>query len=397
MRQTVFYSWQSDLPNPTNRGLIQRALEQAAKMLAATGEVDVEPAIERDTQNVPGSPDIALTIFQKILSAGVFVADVSLVTPPRACRPAPNPNVLIELGFALHALGPERVILVFNRAFGPIERLPFDLRMRRMIPYKATDGPEAESERGIERKRLAAVLRDALGPALAIQRAASSAEPAPASPAEAASESVRTQRPDRVLLVRRSIQQDVDSLIGAAPPLNGEIGQTVDFLKTLDASIQSVLAFGELAAVVAAVGDVPAAKEFLVGLQPILEHYGFPRSSSGTFDKRHFDYFKSIGHELVVLVVAALIRESRWKRSEICLTRGSPFRTLGMVGAPQSWSTSPMRRSLWSFLITRPMSVGSSPCTQPTSTPGILRVLWPKSSNSIGSWKRTTFCFSEAS
>jgi hypothetical protein len=29
MRVTIFYSWQSDLPNNTNRGFIERALEKA--------------------------------------------------------------------------------------------------------------------------------------------------------------------------------------------------------------------------------------------------------------------------------------------------------------------------------------------------------------------------------
>jgi len=31
MKQIVFYSWQSDLPNPCNRGFIQEALDDAAE------------------------------------------------------------------------------------------------------------------------------------------------------------------------------------------------------------------------------------------------------------------------------------------------------------------------------------------------------------------------------
>src|ERR1039458_3938628 len=113
MRRIVFYSWQSDLPNSVNRGFIQSALEQAATTIAADNTVAIEPVVDRDTQNVPGSPDIASTIFTKIASADIFVADVSIVTRAEMMRPAPNPNVLIELGYALKALGPERVILVF--------------------------------------------------------------------------------------------------------------------------------------------------------------------------------------------------------------------------------------------------------------------------------------------
>src|SRR6266446_2290788 len=60
----VFYSWQSDLPNATNRGFIEKALEEAAKSIRAEGSISVDPVIDRDTAGVPGSPDIASTILE---------------------------------------------------------------------------------------------------------------------------------------------------------------------------------------------------------------------------------------------------------------------------------------------------------------------------------------------
>src|SRR5438876_9492524 len=96
---TLFYSWQSDLPNATNRSLILDALERAAKRIRTDDSVTVEPVLDRDTQNVPGAPDIAHTIFQKIEKAAAFVADVSIINAGIG-RPTPNPNVLIELGYA---------------------------------------------------------------------------------------------------------------------------------------------------------------------------------------------------------------------------------------------------------------------------------------------------------
>lgn len=59
----VFYSWQSDLPNSTNRGFIEKALENAVKLIHNDESIEVEPVIDRDTVGVPGSPDIANTIF----------------------------------------------------------------------------------------------------------------------------------------------------------------------------------------------------------------------------------------------------------------------------------------------------------------------------------------------
>ena len=49
MKAVVFYSWQSDLPNKTNRGLIEEALEAAVEGLKQDDEVLVEAAIDRDT------------------------------------------------------------------------------------------------------------------------------------------------------------------------------------------------------------------------------------------------------------------------------------------------------------------------------------------------------------
>ncbi|MCJ7675892.1 MAG: nucleotide-binding protein, partial [Sedimentisphaerales bacterium] len=96
----VFYSWESDLPNATNRNLIERALEDAAKAIRADESIKIEPVIDRDTAGVPGSPDIANTIFGKIEQSQVFACDVSIINKGEKSRKAPNPNVLIELGYA---------------------------------------------------------------------------------------------------------------------------------------------------------------------------------------------------------------------------------------------------------------------------------------------------------
>jgi hypothetical protein len=89
----------ADLPNPTNRGFIEAALEDATAVLAGDPALTVEPVVDRDTKGIPGAPDIATTIFDKIDKASVFVGDVSIVHPPRSKgRRSPNPNVLLELG-----------------------------------------------------------------------------------------------------------------------------------------------------------------------------------------------------------------------------------------------------------------------------------------------------------
>ena len=77
MSDTIFYSWQSDLPNRTNRGLIQSALEGAVKDIRSDESVMIDPVVDRDTLGEPGAPDIVATIFRKIDNSAIFVCDVS--------------------------------------------------------------------------------------------------------------------------------------------------------------------------------------------------------------------------------------------------------------------------------------------------------------------------------
>lgn len=183
MSFTVFYSWQSELPSNTNRGFVKTALDKAVRQLEKDGIVDQRPEIDQDTKGVPGSPDIVETIFRKIRECDVFVADVSIVntqghgdlsdelTKLIAGRPSPNSNVLIELGYALHCLGPERVIILQNTFFGD-DLLPFDLSQKRVMKF--TVGPEEDKapQRDELTKRLASALKEIYSHQLLINDAA---------------------------------------------------------------------------------------------------------------------------------------------------------------------------------------------------------------------------------
>lgn len=162
----VFWSWQNDLPTHVARGFIKAALEDALVLVAedlALTEVE-RPELDHDTKNEAGLVEIVATIFKKIEGATAFVADVTPVAQvSEGNKWVPNPNVMIELGFALKALGREGILLVWNRAFGGTpETLPFDLRHRR-APISFNLAPSASaSERGKERKRLTLALAEAL-------------------------------------------------------------------------------------------------------------------------------------------------------------------------------------------------------------------------------------------
>ena len=161
MRKIVFYSWQSDLPAAINRSFIEDCIKKAIRQIGRDDSVKVEPVLDRDTMGLSGSPDISSSILAKISVSHVFLADVSIINKG-ADRPMPNPNVLMELGYAVAELGWDRIILVQNKNFGGPELLPFDLRGRRTMVYEAAEKSERTTARGSLQKGIEAALRSTL-------------------------------------------------------------------------------------------------------------------------------------------------------------------------------------------------------------------------------------------
>jgi hypothetical protein len=135
MKITIFYSWQSDLPNRTNRGYIQKSIEKATERILEKNDFITEITIESDSRNESGTPDLVNTIFSKIDSSDIFICDISIINSSTTNRKVPNPNVLIELGYASSRIGWEKIISIYNTDFGRIEDLPFDIRHRKPITY----------------------------------------------------------------------------------------------------------------------------------------------------------------------------------------------------------------------------------------------------------------------
>jgi hypothetical protein len=140
----VFWSWQSDTPGKVGRYFVRDALSAAITRLKEAPDI-AEP-IERETRSalhldqdrkgISGSPDLARVILEKIEQAAVFVGDVT----PIGAAPDPeqeavtkkimNPNVAIELGYALHALTDRALLMVLNEHYGSRANLPFDLQSK---------------------------------------------------------------------------------------------------------------------------------------------------------------------------------------------------------------------------------------------------------------------------
>lgn len=133
MTKTIFWSWQSDYGDRENRSLIRESLLSAIDILSVSSSLEERIEVDHDTKGLPGSPDIVASILLKIDRSSVFVGDVTPIAQSETGKHLANPNVLIELGYAKKALGPEQIITVWNTAHldSRPEHLPFDLRGRR--------------------------------------------------------------------------------------------------------------------------------------------------------------------------------------------------------------------------------------------------------------------------
>lgn len=301
MRKTVFYSWQSDLPNNTNRGFIEDALKRAAEEIGKDADLNVEPVIDRDTKGVSGSPNIASIIFDKISAAHVFVADISIVSVSRKKRLMPNPNVLIELGYALNKLGYENIILVFNTAFGEIVNIPFDLKMRRILTYTCS---ENESNKSLVKSELVKDLKAAL--------IASLSTPLKAEVIPSAITSIENKASNRVIVLRNYLSKLIDEITKLQPKMYRDGGTIEDILDSLPKTESYLAEFAKLSETIAIMNDIECAQEVFKWFGKVHEKYNPEGNKEGRISDADGDYFKFIGHELFVMFVAPYLKEEKW-------------------------------------------------------------------------------------
>lgn len=138
MECTIFFSWQTDLPNNTNRSLIKQSLDIAIKNLSEKSLKGISFLYDESTYGEVGAPDIGETIINKISKSDIFICDISIINKNSKFRKSPNPNVMFELGYAASSLGWDKIICIFDSANGKIDRLPFDINHRRILPYLST-------------------------------------------------------------------------------------------------------------------------------------------------------------------------------------------------------------------------------------------------------------------
>lgn len=148
----IFYSWQSDID--FNKRAIRDALRLAIK------EIEKDEKNERinlmdSSSNLVGSTRIPESILKDISTCDIFVCDLTIIgKSDNNKRNIPNPNVLLELGYAVAVLGWERTIVIFNEQFGVLNNdLPFDIEKRSTLTCRIEDNNDSNG-RGVLKLKL---------------------------------------------------------------------------------------------------------------------------------------------------------------------------------------------------------------------------------------------------
>lgn len=137
---TIFYSWQSDLSKDLCQSAIRQSIRSAINKIEAE-QSDQHLFLDEATRNKPGSPNIPQSIFEKISASDIFICDLTTINEDYDTgKKTPNPNVLIELGFAIAHLGWGRIIMVCNTNYGTFPNdLPFDIDRHRATPFMVSE------------------------------------------------------------------------------------------------------------------------------------------------------------------------------------------------------------------------------------------------------------------
>lgn len=322
---TIFYSWQDTLPGNVTRNFIEEALHEAVKGISADETIKIKPRIDKDTDGVPGMVDIFNTILNKLREAEIVVCDISIINKG-APKTTPNPNVLIELGYALRGFGETHVnniITVVNTAFGTTKELPFDIMGHRHITYdlpqfdssSITDGKERtrlEKERNAkrvsEKQKLVKGLEEAIRTILAASK--------PPTQLTQVLAAVENAAPNQAVVTRKFMEGLAAELSTLALNFKGEGELDERLIQAIGQSNDLVLDFGRVVKSIAQMKTADdAALEIYNGFKPILEGYEVLSENIGrvSYSDIYFDFFKFIGHELFVTYFAFLLQERRWE------------------------------------------------------------------------------------
>lgn len=142
-KYTIFYSWQSDTPQSDL--IIKSSFERFVANYELREGIHFD--IVYSTHGVSTDNTIDNRLFEQIENCDLFLADLTPSTNYQKVeangqtvqKEAPNPNVLIELGYAYGTMGPGYVAMVALQDTWSMANMPFDINHRDIYQF-AQDG-----------------------------------------------------------------------------------------------------------------------------------------------------------------------------------------------------------------------------------------------------------------
>ena len=111
---------------------------------------NVNVLYDEASRSVVGSQKVEEVILKKIRACDIFIADITPITrieteedKKKRIKLLPNPNVAFELGYAMHCLPMEQVLIVLPSGI-PHDQLPFDFNHNILIDFDEQTNPMDE-------------------------------------------------------------------------------------------------------------------------------------------------------------------------------------------------------------------------------------------------------------
>ena len=145
MTTTVFLS----RSNVFYRELVSHCLSDAINLLE--GDIDIDNA-ERPDYGKSVPHDMMESNLGKIKDCAVMVADITPVVPTKNSELVQDPIVMLELGYAMGKLGPERIVPILNTTRGSIDKVPVSIPRDRVLTYQMSLGQEFNPAVSIDRQ-----------------------------------------------------------------------------------------------------------------------------------------------------------------------------------------------------------------------------------------------------
>ncbi len=278
--------------------------------------LDVSPILDRDIANIPGSPDVAATILAKIEQSDIFVGDVSIINKRQSrnasgakkIRLTSNPNVLVELGYALKALGPDKIVLINNLAFGRHEDLPFDFRHKHVVGYSLSQD-DINGKYSMERQILETQLEQKLRQIILTLKKEPSQK---STPFDEAIIAIRNSQPNQAVLISDFINWLMNELEVCSPPFPKVEGKTLDsILASLDQTMDLVADFTRLSSVLAHSNSMEILGFYKNIFERIIFRYNVPSGFTGSFSDARMQFYRFLGHELFITLISLFIEADK--------------------------------------------------------------------------------------